>query len=173
MSDVDDIRRQMAQIRHEMHYNVANVVSDVEDAMDWRSIIRRHPYLSIGAGLAAGFLLVPRRQTRAQRVKQVLAELPPQALADVIPRATAPPPPKAPPKSLSRQAAGWALGMLWPMVGQSVQAYAAMWLEDQIKQHLNPHPGSPGGRPSPPSSGTGRTAEPYDGEASPRNTRRG
>ena len=36
--DVDEIRRQMALIRREMHSNVSNVVSDVEEAMDWRLV---------------------------------------------------------------------------------------------------------------------------------------
>lgn len=175
--DVDEIRRQMALIRREMHTDVANVVSDVEDAMDWRSPIRNHPYVAIGAGLIAGYFLVPRRKTKAQRVQQALASVPAEALADVIPRiapVSKPAPVKsakpAPSKSLGRQLTSWVVGMAWPLVSQSAQAYAAMWLESQLKQQLNPNPGPPPGTVPPSSSG--RPGEAYDGRAA-RAARRG
>ncbi|WP_165073842.1 hypothetical protein [Paludisphaera rhizosphaerae] len=174
MSQVDDIRRQMALIRHEMHYDVSNVVSDVESVMDWRSIIRRHPYITIGAGLAVGYFLVPRRKpaTRTVPLPQALAEISPETLAAVIPPVVeASRKAEKPSKPLSRQLLGWGVGMLWPLVGQSVQAYAAMWLEDQIKQHLNPNPKPPGDRVPPSSSG--RPGEPYDGAPATRDARRG
>jgi hypothetical protein len=175
VSQVDDIRRQMALIRHEMHYDVSNVVSDVESAMDWRSVIRKHPYIAIGAGLAAGYFLVPRRKPAARRAsppRQALAEIPPETLAAVMsPAAEALRKPEKPPKSLGRQLLGWGVGMLWPLVGQSVQSYAAMWLEDQIKQHLNPNPKPPGDRVPPSSSG--RPGDPYDGAPAQRAARRG
>lgn len=170
MSQVDDIRRQMALIRHEMHHDVSNVVSDVENVMDWRSVIRGHPYLALGAGLAVGYLLVPRRKPVAP--PQALAGVPPEALAAVMPAvAEASRKPEKAPKSLSRQLLGWGVGMLWPLVGQSVQSYAAIWLEDQIKNHLNPNPGPPGGHP--PASSTGRPGEPHDGDPVHRAARRG
>ena len=173
MSQVDDIRRQMALIRHEMHYNVSNVVSDVESAMDWRSVIRKHPYIAISAGLAAGYFLVPRRKpTRRVPLPQTLADLPPETLAAVMPSVVeAPRKPAKPPKSLSRQALGWGVGMLWPLISQSVQSYAAVWLEDQIKQQLNPNAKPPGDHVPPSSSG--RPGEPYDGASAQRAARRG
>lgn len=175
MSQVDDIRRQMALIRHEMHYDVSNVVSDVESVMDWRSVIRNHPYIAIGAGLAAGYFLVPRRKSSARRAVQALAEVPPEALAAVMPKLAAVEAssrkPDKPPKSLGRQLLGWGVGMLWPLVSQSVQSYAAIWLEDQIKQQLNPNPRPPGDYVPPSSSG--RPGEAYDGAPAQRAARRG
>lgn len=176
MSQVDDIRRQMALIRREMHYDVSQVVSDVEEAMDWRSVIRNHPYIALGAGLAVGYFLVPRRKSGAKKVRQALAEVSPQALAEVLPGLAAaapaePPRPPKPPKSLLRRVAGWGVGMLWPLVGQSVQSYAAIWLEEQLKQHLNPHARPPG--ESVPPSSSGRPNEPYDGQTAHRVARRG
>ncbi len=170
MSDVDEIRRQMALIRREMHTSVSNVVSDVEDAMDWRSVIRNHPYIALGAGLAVGYLVVPRRKkAQVRRVVEIPAA--PQALtagAFPEPLAFQAPAPAKPAKSLGRRLLGWGVGMLWPLVGQSVQAYAAVWLEDQLKQHLNL---KPPGEFVPPSS-SGRPGEPYDGEAARRASRR-
>ncbi|WP_165250320.1 hypothetical protein [Paludisphaera soli] len=169
MSDVDEIRRQMALIRREMHTSVSNVVSDVEDAMDWRSVIRNHPYIALGAGLAVGYLVVPRRK-KSRPVLQVPAGFA-ATTAGAFPEPLAfqaPAPPAKPGKSLGRRLLGWGVGMLWPLVGQSVQAYAAVWLEDQLKQHLNL---KPPGDFVPPSS-SGRPGEPYDGEAARRAARR-
>lgn len=173
MSQVDDIRRQMALIRHDMHYDVSNVVSEVESAMDWRSVIRKHPYLALGAGLAAGYFLVPRRKPAARRTTspQAVAEIRPETLAAAMPLVEPSKRPEKTPKSLGRQLLGWGVGMLWPLVGQSVQAYAAMWLEDQIKQQLNPNPRPPGDHVPPSSSG--RPGEPYDGASAHRTARRG
>ncbi len=136
MTDVDEIRRQMAQIRHDMHYDVSNVVGDVEEAMDWRAILRKHPYILVGAGLATGYLLVPKRRRDPVRwVDSAMREAQP-----FLERPTAPSRPAKPPKSLTKRAAGWAAGMLWPLISQSAQNYAAVWLENQIKQHMHAHP---------------------------------
>ena len=69
MNEIDEIRRQMAQIRHDLHQDVSNVVSGVSEVvnevsgvMDWRSALRGHPYMLVGAALAAGYLIVPRAQ---------------------------------------------------------------------------------------------------------------
>ena len=55
MNEIDEIRRQMAQIRHDLHQDVSNVVSGVSDVvnevsgvMDWRSALRGHPYMLVG-----------------------------------------------------------------------------------------------------------------------------
>jgi len=169
VSDVDDIRQQMAQIRHDMHYNVSNVVSDVEDAMDWRSPIRKHPFITLGVSLAIGYFVVPKRR---RRVEQAAASIQPFLEASVTPQYT-PVRPEKPPKSLGRKATGWALGLIWPLVSQSVQAYAAMWLESQLKQHLhlNPQPTHPGDG-FPPTS-AGKPGESYGGDAVYRMPKRG
>ena len=69
MNEIDQIRRQMAQIRHDLHQDVSNVVSGVSEVvnevsgvMDWRSALRSHPYMLVGAALAVGYLIVPRRK---------------------------------------------------------------------------------------------------------------
>lgn len=136
MSDIDDIRRRMAQIRRDAHYDVSHVVSEVEEAMEWRTIIRARPYIAIGVALAVGYLVVPRRRRPAERKAESV-----QPLLDASEaREFAPGRAEKPPKSLGRKAMGWAIGLVWPLIGQTVQAYAAMWLENQIKQHLNLNP---------------------------------
>lgn len=135
MTDVDEIRRQMAQIRHDMHYDVSHVVGDVEEAMDWRAALRRHPYIVVGVGVAAGYFLVPKRRESTRWIEREAMEARP-----LLKPPTAPSRPAKPQKSLARRAAGWAAGMLWPLVSQSAQNYAAVWLENQIKQHMQTHP---------------------------------
>lgn len=136
MTDVDEIRRQMAQIRHDMHYDVSHVVGDVEEAMDWRAALSRHPYILVGVGLAAGYFLVPRR--RRESVQWVDRDS--REARSFMERPSASSRPAKPPKSLAKRAVGWAAGMLWPLVSQSAQNYAAVWLENQIKQHMSAHP---------------------------------
>ncbi len=166
MSDIDEIRQQMALIRRDMHYDVSNVVSDVEDAMDWRSVVRNHPYVLVGVGLAVGYFIVPKRRVRPRQVEQAVANVQPFLKSTQNLRQ-----PEKPPKSLVKRATGWAMGLAWPLVSQSVQAYAGMWLEDQIKQHLKTgSPGEPQGSTSAPS---GRPGGPYGGDAVYRMPKRG
>ena len=72
MNEIDEIRWQMAQIRHDLHHDVASVVSgvsgvvdEVSEVMDWRSALRNHPYIATGTALAVGYLIVPRRAKQA------------------------------------------------------------------------------------------------------------
>jgi hypothetical protein len=172
VNDVDDIRRQMAAIRHDMHFDVSNVVSDVEEAFNWRSVLRGHPYITVGAALAVGYFIVPKRRRRVERKVAAVDGIQP-FLGASVPAGYVPVRPEKPPKSLARKAGGWALGLLWPLVSQSVQAYAAAWLEGQIKQHLNLHtpPPEPGDGRS--SSATGNPGDPYGGDAVYRMPKRG
>jgi len=166
VSDIDDIRRQMAQIRRDMHLDVSQVVGEVEDAMDWRSVIRNHPYITIGIGLAAGYFIVPKRHRRAERATAAIRPLMEASMTPQYETA----PPERPRKSLGRRVVGWGLGMLWPLVSQSAQAYASMWLESQLKQHLNLHPSPPDDPSSSPRGGPG---DPYGGDAVYRMPKRG
>lgn len=158
--DVDEIRRQMALIRRDMHADVTHVVDEVEEALDWRAPIRNHPYIAMGVGLLAGYFLVPRKKkSKAQRLQETLAELPPQALAGAAPRLAGlsrPEPVRVvkadPPKPLGRRLLSWGVGMAWPLVSQAAQSYAAMWLEDQLKQQMNPDRRPPAEPPRHPSA---------------------
>lgn len=134
MSEIDDIRRQMAQIRHDLHQDVSSVVggvsevvTEVEEAMDWRSVIRNHPYLITGAALAAGYLIVPRRTKVAA-----------QSNANHL--ITAPVPEAAGPRNKRFRPMSWALNLLWPIATQAAQSYAMIWIENQLKDHLQMGP---------------------------------
>jgi hypothetical protein len=69
-SEVDDIRRQMAEIRSQLHRDVREVVNVAATATDWRSYVRGRPWLAIGLAFTSGFLLVPRRSRPSTLVVQ-------------------------------------------------------------------------------------------------------
>ena len=134
MNEIDEIRQQMAQIRHDLHQDVSSVVSGVSDvvnevseAMDWRSVLRRHPYILMGAAMAAGYLMVPRRNEDRPPSQNQLARLVP---ADDGPR-----------KKRFRPVS-WAFDLLGPIATQAIQAYALMWIENRLKEHLHAGPES-------------------------------
>jgi hypothetical protein len=132
VNETDEIRRQMAQIRHEMHQNVSSVVSgvsgvvqDVSDVMDWRTLVRGHPYLLVSAALVMGYLMVPRRKPALEAAQNSLASL------------------AAPEASRRRKRLhplSAAVDMLWPIATQAAQAYAMIWIENRLKQYLRPGP---------------------------------
>jgi hypothetical protein len=123
VNEIDPIRRQMAQIRHDLHRDVSGVVGSVEEAMDWRWLPRRHPLACVVATFLAGYLVVPRRATSADQVAPLTAEAPGASLGG--PR---------------RGIANRTLSLIWPIAEQAIQAYAMIWIESQIRQYLHRGP---------------------------------
>ncbi|WP_165223156.1 hypothetical protein [Aquisphaera insulae] len=137
MSEIDDIRRQMAQIRHDLHQDVSSVVSgvsgvvsDVTEVMDWQSSLRKHPYAVVGAAFVAGYLLVPRRRTITTAL---VDQVRPLASSAAVAGPAARPTKKFRPIS-------WALGMVAPLASQAIQAYAMSWVESKLKEQIHPSP---------------------------------
>jgi hypothetical protein len=134
VSEIDDIRRQMAQIRHDLHQDVSSVVggvsevvTEVSEVMDWRSVLRNHPYLLTGTALAVGYLIVPRRKVAAQGNTNYLVSAPAQ---------------EAPASRKKRSGPlSWAINLLWPIATQAAQSYAMIWVENQLKDYLQVGPG--------------------------------
>jgi hypothetical protein len=63
MSDsADEIRARMAHVRREVGDNVKGIVESARTLSDWRYHVKHHPWLCVGAAMALGFLLVPRRK---------------------------------------------------------------------------------------------------------------
>ena len=52
-NEVDEIRRQMAQIRRELHEDVQGVVAGAEAVADWRRYIRLYPWAAVGAAVGS------------------------------------------------------------------------------------------------------------------------
>ena len=61
-AEINEIQRRMAQIRHELHEEVREAVKGAQSLTDWRSQVRNHPWLALGAAAVMGYMIVPRRR---------------------------------------------------------------------------------------------------------------
>jgi hypothetical protein len=156
-TEIHDIQRQMAQIRHDLHEEVREAVTVAQTLTDWRSFVRNHPWVTLGAAAAVGYLIVPRRRS----APTVVALSPPASRASL---AVAEP---ASPAQGSRWGLlGTAVRLLAPIAVRAAQNYAVQYLE----QWLEPPSGGraetgsgtrPGGgaRPAAPAGPSGRTRD--------------
>jgi hypothetical protein len=130
-NEVDEIRREMAGIRRDLHKDVKEVVETAGAVTDWRRYITTFPWVSLGAAFAAGYVLVPRRS----RTAQVLADV--SRIREAV-EATGE---KAVEATKPRQSlAGAALGMVVPLALRAAQGYAMNYLEQWILQQQKAHP---------------------------------
>jgi hypothetical protein len=68
------IRQRMEEVRCDLDEDVQTIVQGARDMVDWRSYVKTYPWVCLGAALALGYLIVPRRPLM-QREIQTLAEL--------------------------------------------------------------------------------------------------
>lgn len=64
MSDSEErerIHNEMARLRDELHDDVEQVTRGTRMMADWRFYVRRYPWACVGAAVAVGFLVVPKR----------------------------------------------------------------------------------------------------------------
>ena len=119
---VDDIRRQMAEIRSQLHRDMSKVVGVASVVTDWRTYVRDQPWLSLGAAFALGYILVPRRE-------RPLISMP-AAVAAVSPAEPARPRP-----SLIWRAVKVLGGLAVPVAMRAAQGYALRFVEDYLTNH--------------------------------------
>lgn len=131
-TDVDDIRRKMADIRLDMHREIRGVRAGTEAATSWRYYVKHYPWACLGAAFAAGFLVVPRRH---RELKVVV----PQVEAKV----EAPGGAKAEKRS-KKGLFALALGFLGPIAVRAAQGYAASYLDQLMAQNSMLGPGAGG-----------------------------
>ena len=163
-NDIDSIRQQMAQIRHELHQDVRGVVENAEAVTDWRRYFRMYPWPSLAVAFAIGYLIVPKRRRKIPRDLMTRADL---AQVREAVQETKEPAKKAASKGLL----GALFGMVVPVVVRAAQGYAMQYFETWLAQQQNllaglgaappQAPGGPG-RPSSPGqpSSPGRTPTP-------------
>jgi hypothetical protein len=134
--EIDDIRRKMAQIRRDLHQDVKSVVEGAEAATDWKRFIRHYPWASMGVALAAGYLVVPRRQ-KATTLQVAPAEIA-RAVAVEMPRAP------EPEKKNGKGLLGTVFGLVAPVALRAAQGYALQfaeqWLAQKVAQQAELHP---------------------------------
>lgn len=159
-NEVDEIRRQMADIRRELHEDVRGVVATAEAATDWRRYLTAYPWVSLGAAFAVGYLVVPRKH----RPTAIIADLSKvQAAVNVAQD-------RKEATTRKKGLIGAALGMAVPFVLRAAQGYALKYLEQwMLQQQVNAmhggpapassgaqaRPGSRSNRPSGPRPGPG------------------
>jgi hypothetical protein len=142
-TDVSDIQRRMAQIRHDMHQEVQGAVKGAQSLTDWRSFITSHPWLSISVASVVGYLIVPARRSVSPTIMTV-ANPSPELLTATTAREQ---------KRQSKQS-GWsilgtAFSLLAPIAVRGAQSYALGYLEQWLSQHPLPSvPGEAPGRPT-------------------------
>lgn len=185
-AEIIEIQRRMAQVRHELHEEVREAVKGAQSLTDWRSQVRNHPWLALGAAVALGYLLVPKR--RHEPGPTIVAVGPqPAALATSAA------------KEESKKKKRWgligsAVGMLAPVAVRAAQNYAIQYLEQWLSGQqaagggpllgaglipgapTSPHgpgrAGGPGPRPGgSPSAGPNPNPNPYPNPNRPRETR--
>ncbi len=161
-NDVDTIRRQMAEIRRELHEDVKGVAATAAAATDWHRYLTMYPWVTLGVAFGVGYYLVPKRHRTAEALATTQADLSKvrqmvestgQKVTETLKSQGQDEPTKTREKGLI--AAG--LGMVAPLVLRAAQGYALKYLEHWIMQqqsaahHAGPQSMSqPGpGRPSP------------------------
>jgi hypothetical protein len=160
--EILDIQRRMAQIRHELHVEAREVVKGAQSLTDWRNLVRNHPWLTLGAAAAAGYLIVPRRAP----APTVVAVSPP------APVLTAPAPAQSerPPRGRRFSILGTALSLLGPIVVRAAQNYAIQSMEQWLAAQPSGGPAPSGPGPRAGGSGAG-PARPFGSPGLPREAR--
>jgi hypothetical protein len=170
-AEIIEIQRRMAQVRHELHEEVREAVKGAQSLTDWRSQVRNHPWLALGAAAALGYLIVPRRRQEAA-----------PAIVAVAPAAAAPAmvqPSAGAPEKKRWGLIGSAVSLLAPIAVRAAQNYAIQYLEQWIAAQpagtgtnpfgSGPYPGAPaaGGGPGP----AARGSKPFGTPGRPRDVR--
>ncbi len=127
--EINDIQRRMALVRHEMHHDVREAVKGARSLTDWRSLVQTHPWLTLAAAAATGYLIVPKRRSEPPATVMVGVPTTPPASPTSVNLASAP-------REKSWSLIGSVLGLLAPIAIRAAQNYAVQYLE----QRLAPQP---------------------------------
>ena len=99
-SEVHAIRRQSSKLRRKLERNADGLRSQAHELMDWKHYVRAHPWAAVGAAVAVGYFLVPRRSPIVNVADLVQATpMEPmftQPIPEPIPVAPPEPPPEPP-----------------------------------------------------------------------------
>ena len=151
-ADMNDIQRRMAQIRRDLHEDVREAVKGAQSLTDWRSQVRNHPWLALGAAAAIGYLIVPKWR-RPETATFVTVN--PGAAAGLGAAPSAPASPSSPPRKVRSGILGSAFSLLAPIAVRAAQNYAIQYMEQWLAAQQSRSGPAPG-----PGSGAGSTVEP-------------
>jgi hypothetical protein len=124
---VDEVRRQMAKLRADLHQDMRGVVAGAEAATDWRYYVRQYPWPCLAVAFAAGFLVVPRRRRSIRATAEAAATA---AVEKVKDGGAEPVYSQVAVKSKSRPGLfRMALAFVAPVALRAAQSYAAQFVE--------------------------------------------
>lgn len=73
--DADAIRLEMANVRSTLDENVHELVTNARNLTDWRYYVKAAPWGAVGAAMAVGYFIVPRRVQIVQPDADEIAKL--------------------------------------------------------------------------------------------------
>ncbi len=158
--DVDQIRRQMAQIRRELHEDVRGVVASAEAVTDWHRHIRKHPWLALGVAAAVGYVIVPRRHRQTPTDLATHADM--ARVREAVEETRDAAKEKKASSGERKGLVAMGLAALGPVALRAAQGYAVQYLENWILQQQQamaagpPPPPGPTGAPGDPGRPGGR-----------------
>jgi len=136
-AEVEEIRRNMARIRREIHADVNVAAEHLNATLNWRGYVRNAPWPAVGAAFGVGFLgawlLVPRRRIRVVERDDEPDRRPRRATRyeeHVEHRAEE----KAEEKAKRKGLFSMALGFLTPIVMRAAQNYAIQFIEGRLAE---------------------------------------
>ncbi len=151
-SEIDGIRRHMAQIRRELHEDVQGVVAGAEAVTDWKRYVRLYPWACVVGALTVGYLLAPRRRGRKEieapkvvallpdEVHEAVREAKEQVKAEV--QSLSPVTTKEAKKEEKAGLFGMVAGLVGPILLRSAKGYALsfaeQWLAQKVAAGQNP-----------------------------------
>lgn len=144
-TELNELQRQMGQIRHDMHQEVQGAVRGAQSLTNWRSMVANHPWAALGIAAAAGYLAVPNRRSRSDpRDAQLAAALAAASRTSSSEQPAGPPPARS---SVLRSA----FSLLTPVLIRAAQNYALSQLEQWLalnafrsEENLQNRRGEPG-----------------------------
>jgi len=75
IAQVDEIQKQMREIRSDMKEDVQDLVENARQMGDWKYYVRTYPWACLGLALAAGYFIIPSKLQLIQPDSKALVEL--------------------------------------------------------------------------------------------------
>jgi hypothetical protein len=62
-AEEEELRHQMAALRGSLGNDLEHTVAGLREMVDWRQLVRHHPWACLGAAAIAGFAVIPSKAT--------------------------------------------------------------------------------------------------------------
>jgi hypothetical protein len=128
VDDIDQIRREMALIRRDLHYDVSEVVQGAESLLNWRAQVRKMPWVAMGLAALVGYWVVPRKKSVVSQFTEPVARNQPARIVSARPE----------PIFSARNVIGNVFGFVWPIALSIARSYVIQASENYLEsRHVN------------------------------------